>query len=284
MPITSTTNALATITSVTNILPTITNGTNIYLQQQITTTDLSTVSISNLITETTTITSWSDPALWSAVAAILSVVIITCQAILSRSSIKHMEKQNKISADSVIEMKRQYEQKEERDQYREDKKELREFIEKYLMSELDKVRLYKKTVNTPVPEDKLDDFIFYSHKSLIRLVNTSEGLFYKNSLNSILKKVNTYSNIIRDPRRYLLVVKQSLMGVISTINENLYSALTNKDSYDSLIVQMNLFINTLERDLTDNERKQLEEARIEKKKKQEILQPYLQQQKQNNTK
>ena len=89
MPITSTTNALATITNIT---------------------DLSNINITNLITETTAITSWSDPALWSAIAAILSVGIITYQAILSRSSIKHMESQNKISADSVIEMKRQYEE------------------------------------------------------------------------------------------------------------------------------------------------------------------------------
>ncbi len=284
MPITSTTNALATITSVTNTLPTITNGTNIYLQKQITTTDLSNISITNLITETTAITSWSDPALWSAIAAILSVGIITYQAILSRSSIKHMESQNKISAESVNEMKRQYEQKEERDKRRDEKRDLSEFIEKYLMSELGKVRLYKETVNSAIPEDKIDDFNFYSHKSLIRLNINSAGLFYKNILGSILKKVNNYSNIILSPKNYSLVVKKSLIGVISTINENLYSSLTNEDSYNSLIVQMDLFINALERDLTDNEKKQLEEARIEKEKKQEIVHIRLQQQKQNNTK
>ena len=263
MPITSTTNALATITSVTNTLPTITNGTNIYLQQQITTTDLSNINITNLITETTAITSWSDPASWSAVAAILSVVIITCQAILSRSSIKHMEKQNKISADSVIEMKRQYEQKEERDQYREEKRDLSEFIEKYLMSEFDKVRPYKETVNTPVPEDKIDNFNFYSYKFLIRLLINSQGLFYRKNIGSITHKVLNYSDITLDPENYSLGVKQSLMSMINIISENLYSALINKDSYNSLIVQMDLFINTIERDLTDNERKQLEKARIE---------------------
>ena len=235
MPITSTTNALATITNIT---------------------DLSTVSISNLITETTAITSWSDPALWSALAAILSVGIITYQAILSRSSIKHMEKQNKISAESVNEMKRQYEQKEEKDQRRDEKRDLSEFIEKYLMSELGKVRLYKETVNTPVPEDKLDNFNFYSYKSLIRLVNNSEGLFYKNSLNSITDKVINFSDIIRNPINYSLGGKQHLMVAFSTIYENLYSALTNEDSYKSLMGQIDNRINDLEKVLTQEKEKQ----------------------------
>ena len=257
MPITSTTNALATITSVTNTLPTITNGTNIYLQKQITTTDLSNISITNLITETTAITSWSDPALWSAIAAILSVGIITYQAILSRSSIKHMESQNKISAESVNEMKRQYEQKEERDKRREEEKYLREYIDKNLMSEFDKVRPYKETINTPVPENKLDNFNYYSCKSLIRLLVNSKGLFYQKNITSIFNKISKYTGVALDPKNYSLGVKQSLMDMINIISENLYNALTDKDSYNSLIGQIDLFINTLEQNLTDNERKLL---------------------------
>ena len=91
MPITSATNALATITSVTNTLPTITNGTNIYLQQQITTTDLSTVSISNLIAETTSITSLSDPALW---ITTFGAAATFASAIYMWRSVKEMKRQH----------------------------------------------------------------------------------------------------------------------------------------------------------------------------------------------
>ena len=247
MPITSTTNALATITSVTNTLPTITNGTNIYLQKQITITDLSNINITNLITETTAITSWSDPALW--VSGFVALIMLY--------TVRKMSAQNKISAESVNEMKRQYEQKEERDKRREEEKYLREYIDKNLMSEFDKVRPYKETINTPVPENKLDNFNYYSCKSLIRLLVNSKGLFYQKNITSIFNKISKYTGVALDPKNYSLGVKQSLMDMINIISENLYNALTDKDSYNSLIGQIDLFINTLEQNLTDNERKLL---------------------------
>ena len=70
---------------ITNILGTITNGTNIYVQHQ--------------IIETNTITSWKDPALW--------VTIIT--ALIMLYTVRKMSEQNEISANSVNEMKKQYE-------------------------------------------------------------------------------------------------------------------------------------------------------------------------------
>ena len=257
MPITSTTNALATITSVTNTLPTITNGTNIYLQQQITTTDLSTVSISNLITETTAITSWSDPALWSALAAILSVGIITYQAILSRSSIKHMESQNKISADSVNEMKRQYEQKEEKDQRREEEKYLREYIDKNLTPRTEVMFQNQEDI---VGEMKLGDiklFNYTSFRHFVQLANNSEGLFYQKNITSIFNKISKYTGIANDPKDiHSSTVKKMYSLFFVTISDSLYSALTNEDSYKSLMGQIDNRINDLEKVLTQEKEKQ----------------------------
>ena len=252
MPITSTTNALATITSVTNTLPTITNGTNIYLQQQITTTDLSTVSISNLITETTAITSWNDPALW--VSGFVALIMLY--------TVRKMSAQNKISAESVNEMKRQYEQKEERDKRREDKKDLSEFIEKHLISKIEKLSLYRRTVSSKIPEHAIELFNFDIFYYLLILYKNSEGLFYENDITIIYGKIYMYGVISQNPENYSTTVKLIFSTLLLGISSDLYKAINNKSSLESLIDQMDFFINTLEQNLTDNERKQLEEARI----------------------
>ena len=250
MPITSTTNALATITSVTNTLPTITNGTNIYLQQQITTTDLSSVSISNLITETTAITSWNDPALW--VSGFVALIMLY--------TVRKMSAQNKISAESVNEMKRQYEQKEERDKRREEEKYLREYIDKNLISKTEEMFRGKKNIAEDIPNHTIELFNYDSFRNFMYLANNSKGLFYQKNITSIFNKISKYTGIAKIPKEiYSSKVTQMYALFFVIIGNSLYSALTNENSLKELSDNIDDRINALEKVLTTKERVQLEQ-------------------------
>ena len=115
----------------------------------------------------------------SAIVAIISAGIIAWQTGLSRKSIQHMETQNKISANSVKEMKNQYEEKEKRDQRREEEKELREFIDTYLVAKTEKMFQDKKTVAAKIPSHIIDLFNWGSCRYFVQLVKNSQGLFYQ---------------------------------------------------------------------------------------------------------
>ena len=253
MPITSTTNALATITSVTNTLPTITNGTNIYLQQQITTTDLSSVSISNLITETTAITSWNDPAL----------LVSGFVALIMLYTVRKMSAQNKISAESVNEMKRQYEQKEERDQLRDEKRDLREYIDKNLTSKTEEIFQNSEEILGTMSVNVIYLFNLNSCRHFMHLANNSQGLFYQKNITSIFNKISKYTHISIAPKDiYSSTVKKMYAMFFITISDSLYSALTNENSLKELSDNIDDRINNLEKVLTTKERVQLEQSYV----------------------
>ena len=90
----------------TNYLETITNGTNIYQVYEVITNVV--VTQTNFITETNTVTSLRDPALWITIAASLLTAI---SAFLMWRSVSAMKKQNEQSHNnSVIMTLIQYDQ------------------------------------------------------------------------------------------------------------------------------------------------------------------------------
>ena len=178
---------------------------------------------------------------------------IVASAVIVWMSVEEMKKQNKISADSVKEMKKQHIQNEENSQLREEKKELREFIDKHLISEIEKIRPYKKNLADRMPDDKSDEFNFYSYKSFIKLLTNSQGLFYKNNLELIMNKIFIYYDITCNFEGYSSDVKLRTSMLFTTISEDLYSALNSEIALKNLINQIDDYRNDLEKILTPKE-------------------------------
>ena len=223
--------------TVTNTLATITNGTNIYLQQQITTTHISNITetLTNTINNIPQLDKvlYQDPTLWGAVATVVSAIIMACTFL----KIKQQEKDT---------------------QYREDKKELREYIEKYMLSEVEKFKKYSIGKDTKIPIQDIENFNSLSLTYLVRLDRNSSGSFYEDRLEIIYNKIKVYSSIIYSHEKYSYDVKSLFSGLLQYISLILYKALIDEQAFNSLMTEIDSDINRLEKKLTDEERQKIE--------------------------
>ena len=214
--------------TITNTLATITNGTNIYLQQQITTTHISNITetLTNTINNIPQLDKvwYQDPTMWAAIATVVSAIIMACTFL----KIKQQEKDT---------------------QYREDKKELRDFIEKHLISEVEKRREKSEKANHKVLEEDLNIFNYYIDSSLIRLINYSLGLFYEDRLEIIYNKIKVYSSIIYSHEKYSYDVKSLFSGLLQYISLHIYKALIDEQAFNSLMTEIDSDINRLKKNL-----------------------------------
>ena len=224
--------------TVTNTLATITNGTNIYLQQQITTTHISNITetLTNTINNIPQLDKvlYQDPTLWGAVATVVSAIIMACTFL----KIKQQEKDT---------------------QYREDKKELREYIEKHLIPDVEKQITKLESLDSEILEQDLETFNIYSHLSLVQLQTYSTGLFYEERLRRILNTIKICSHIIESPpKEYSYKVKRSLYILLHLITVTLYKALIDEKVFEGLMRSIDSNINRIEEKLTDEERQKIE--------------------------
>ena len=229
--------------TVTNTLATITNGTNIYLQQQITTTHISNITetLTNTINNIPQLDKvlYQDPTLWGAVATVVSAIIMACTFL----KIKQQEKDT---------------------QYREDKKELREYIEKYMLSEVEKFKKYSIGKDTKIPIQDIENFNSLSLTYLVRLDRNSSGSFYEDKLKGILNAIHTYFHLISSPKEYSYDVKTLFFFLLQYIHITLYKALIDELAYIELIREIDPQTKELERNLTPIEIKRLQKFHLER--------------------
>ena len=235
--------------SITNTLATITNGTNIYLQQQITTTHVS--SITKTINRTgisyMPLDGW---AIFGSIATVISAVamIVTVYIMYQGNKISA-----KSSADSIHEMRKQYKQQKKDTQYREDKKELREQIEKYLIPKVE----YSTGLSFNVPRKDSESFNTHSFLYLTRLRNYSLGLFYEDKLIEISNKVRSYFHIINSPEKYSDTTINTIHVLLYNISNNLYKALIDEQVFIKKMNRIDVDINKIEEALTPEEKEKI---------------------------
>ena len=229
--------------TVTNTLATITNGTNIYLQQQITTTHISNITetLTNTINNIPQLDKvwYQDPTMWAAIATVVSAIIMACTFL----KIKQQEKDT---------------------QYREDKKELRERIEKYILPEYEKLKEIRTGKDKIIPIEDIENFNLYSYQSLVNLQLYSIGLFYQDKIIKICNKIKVYYPIIESPKEYSDPARRLFSILLHNISMALYRALIDEQVFEGLMRSIDPQTKELERNLTPIEIKRLQKFHLER--------------------
>ena len=190
-------------------------------------------------------TSYKDIVLnWSDVGEIIDKYIQIMSAALIPILIFYFGRQDANRKDLELKIRQQTE-------------ELRKFIDKYLMIEVEKIRPYKKNLTDRIPDNKSDEFNFYIYSSFIQLSEHSQGLFYQKNLELIFNKIAVFFDVTCNFKGYSSNVKLNISMLFHTISEYLYSALTNEIALKKLINQIDNYINDLEKILTPEEIEQL---------------------------
>ena len=198
---------------------------------------------------------YQDPTFWIPLAVTLIGTIATVFGIITTARI--MLNANKISAQSVEEMKNQYEQTEKNNQRKDDKKELKDFIAKNFLLEEEKL-------NDKVSEEMIIIFIVDSYNHLANLIILSYGLFYENNLRNIYNKILICKCIMTHPQVYSNKAKNQCSDVLRRIFFVLYKALTDEKVFEVTIIQIGFELNALEAILTPPEKEQFEKYKAEK--------------------
>ena len=154
---------------------------------------------------------------------------------------------------SINEMKEQHTSK----QYREDKKELRDFIEQYITPEVKKQRLNIRSMNNPIVEQDIEFFNIRTYSSLMDLKIIAIESFYEDRLIRILNIINYYSPIAIMAKEYSYKAKFLFDILLHGMSITIYKALINERSCEILINIIDQQINNIEKELTDEEKLKL---------------------------
>ena len=173
---------------------------------------------------------------------------------ISEKSVKQMEIQH---AQSIEEMKKQYEQTEKNNQLKDDKKELKDYIDKHLLSEYQQIKLDKKNNNNTVTNQSVRNFNFNVLMNLKILYANSAGLFYADSMAELISKIRYYDSIVLYPDNYSDHTQTASQDVFFLIITTLYKSLINKKEFKIFNQDIKTQIDVLEKQLTDKEKKQL---------------------------
>ena len=166
----------------------------------------------------------------SAFVAIITMVIIACQTILSRKSIQHMENQNKISADSVNEMKKQnglirdleYKKLEMLDLKQFINEKITPYIKEYKQGKTDKydsldIKLIEKT-NLGI------------WTGLVHLTGFAINTFYNKSILEFTELLFELSGATQYPIDFSHNTKLEVSLVLTKIGDNLYKILIDEQT------------------------------------------------------
>ena len=195
-----------------------------------------------------------DWEIFGSIATVISAIAMIVTAVIMYQG---NEISAKSSADSIHEMREQYKQQKKDNQYREDKKELKEYIEKYIMSEVKKLKISIENIDSEMPEKDMGKFNIFCFSSLVDLMHDSLGSFYQDKSIKILTGIYTFSPIIESSKDYSYNVKWLFFCLLNYISTTLYKALIDEQSFESLIKEINQRIKEIVENLTDEEKEKI---------------------------
>ena len=184
---------------------------------------------------------YQDPTVWGAIATVVSAFIM---------------------AGTFFQIKAQQKKQEKDTQYREDKKELRDFIEKYMLQKVEEQRTSYEALGSKLEAQDLEKFILYTYSSLIRLSNYSLGLFYEDKLIKILEKISALHYMTKSFEKYSYDIKVDINILLHSISTMLYKALVNKQVFEHLINTIDTDINKIWGKLTPDEKEKIKDEAI----------------------
>ena len=136
-------------------------------------------------------------------------------------------------------------------------KELRDYIDKHLLSEYQQIKLDKKNNNNNVTKQSVRNFNFNVLMNLKILYANSAGLFYADSMAELISKIRYYDSIVLYPDNYSDHTQTASQNVFFLIITTLYKSLINKKEFKIFNQDIKTQIDYLEEQLTDEEKEQL---------------------------
>ena len=166
----------------------------------------------------------------SALVAIVSAGIIAWQTGLSRKSIQHMESQNKISADSVNEMKKQNGLIRDLEHKKLEMSDLKEFINEKITPYIKEYEQGKLKGYDSLDTDLVVKTNHGVWMGVVHLTGFAMNTFYSNSILQITGLLYEWYGIAKYPIDFSYNTKLEVSHVLTKIGDNLYKILVDEET------------------------------------------------------
>lgn len=217
----------------TNFINTITNGTNFYHNYEV----ITNITNTNFITETNSITSWSDPALWfTGVGAGLTVL----SAFLMWCSVQEMKKQREL----------EYKKLEMLD--------LKSFINENILPYMKEYKQGKLEESDSLDIKLIERVNNWLYLGLIQLQAFSLSTFYNEDIKTLVFPLYRLYGFTQHPAKYSHNIKLEVSLLLTKVCDNLYSILTNKETFDFSLQTIKEESDDIYKQLTPKEKEILE--------------------------